>query len=144
MKCAFWASLLLAAAAACHDSTSPAGPWLLVEPTNALYRPGDTVAVNVRNVGQDGVGLLTCDWTIQRMDATRWTDLGVLPSVANCGDGRLLIETGVTYLLHPIAPLPASFAAGTYRYGIPDARSEADRAQLPAASRVSAPFLVQP
>src|SRR5262245_16277078 len=91
MKCQFFAALLLAGGAACHVTTAPDAPWLLVEPTRARYPPGDSVTVSVRNVGPEGVGLATCDWTLQRMDASGWSDLGIPPAEANCGDSRLLI-----------------------------------------------------
>lgn len=133
-------AVALVAGAACTDATAPSQTWIRIEPTRALYSPGDTVILTVRNITATILSYTTCGSELQRLAGDRWTDIGVTD--VNCGDNAARLDVGAS--VDSFAGVLAdSLTTGTYRYQIPSARPEPGTAVLPASALSSAPFLVQ-
>lgn len=133
-----WCWLVLVTA--CARGLEPSVSWLRIEPTRALYTPGDTVELTVRNVGNVRLSYATCGSTLEEFNRGDW-QLVAVPS-SNCGDVGTLLDVGESRDSFA-GVLPASVPAGTYRYAIHDAHLDQGSGVLPAESLVSAAFLVQ-
>jgi hypothetical protein len=136
------ALILFVSVAGCREATAPEALWLLVQPTQAQYQPGDTVTLTLRNVGPQPIVTNVCGSELQRLDGGKWTGLGI--PEGNCGDIGFGVGAGQSRDLSAGA-LPGELAAGTYRYVVPDAFIDGGSGgHVPMSNLRSAPFLVEP
>ncbi len=122
---------------ACSNETAPEVNAVRIEPERARYSPGDTVTLNLVNVGAEDLWFNACPALLQRRDATAWVDVPV--SGANCPDIAYTLAAGTTATGRP-RPLPATLGDGMYRYRV-DVRTHSG-VPVSAGSRLSAAFVV--
>ena len=132
------ALIVLALSVACSaTSTEVVSRVVLIEPTAAIYHSGDSLWVDLRNVGDRDVAYGSCGIARQRASGDAWVSQGALP--VNCADALALLRAGESVRLF-IETVPSTLTSGLYRYQFETV--EVDDNRLPESDRQSQPFRV--